>query len=163
MPFPVLLEVENAGEAGTHSVYATMELPAGLELAGQDAPSAFTKTLSPEHIAPNTSAQVAWLVHRPDSREAASYTIRVKAYTANADTVFCSYEVHIPEMPETFAITLDADGDTEFCEGEAVELDAGGPYVRYQWNTGHDGQRLTVTTSGDYYCMVMTADGRIGV
>jgi hypothetical protein len=163
MPFPVLLDVENTGEAGTQSVYATIELPAGLELAGPDAPSAYTKTLAPEHIAPKSSAQIAWMVQRPHSTEAASYTIRVHAYTANADTTTCSTDVIIPELPEIFAIALEVEGDLVFCEGGQVELDAGGPYERYRWNSGHDERRLIVNTSGDYYCMVWTSDGRIGV
>ena len=49
-----------------------------------------------------------------------------------------------PNLKLTYSDTL------EFCEGDSVELDAGGPYEIYDWSTGENTQSIVVHNSGVY-------------
>lgn len=51
-------------------------------------------------------------------------------------------------------------GDTVFlCDGGSVNLDAGGGYTRYHWNTGDSTQFITVTQEGYYTVTVFNGFG----
>jgi gliding motility-associated-like protein len=49
--------------------------------------------------------------------------------------------------------------DTGFCTGNSLVLDAGPGFANYQWNTGSDQQKITVTNAGDYSIQATTAGG----
>ncbi len=50
-------------------------------------------------------------------------------------------------------------GDTVFCEGGSVQLDAGAGYVLYKWSSGESSRSITVTRSGAYSVLVGLATG----
>lgn len=52
--------------------------------------------------------------------------------------------------------TITALGDTVFCEGGSVVLDAGPGYAGYIWSTGETTRQITVTGTGEY--SVITSD-----
>lgn len=52
--------------------------------------------------------------------------------------------------------TITALGDTIFCEGGSVVLDAGPGYSGYAWSTGETTRQITVTGTGEY--SVITSD-----
>ncbi|MGC8864836.1 MAG: hypothetical protein ACP5O2_03840, partial [Bacteroidales bacterium] len=52
--------------------------------------------------------------------------------------------------------------DITTCEGREVELDAGGGFASYKWNTGDNTRFLTVNKSGEYYVMVTNSQGCVG-
>lgn len=53
---------------------------------------------------------------------------------------------------------IEADGDTEFCEGSSVNLTASGG-TSYLWSNGATSAMINVTESGDYSCTVTNAEG----
>ncbi len=55
--------------------------------------------------------------------------------------------VTVNPKPEVEIIPL---GDTEFCEGDSVELDAGNDYTAYKWNTGDTTRYIVVRNAGVY-------------
>ena len=161
MPFIATLSLTNDGGWETDTVWATIDLPADLELAVPDAPSSFTKTTAPVRIAPSSMGQVSWRVQHPPTPTAKRYTITVTAVSSNTDTLRCSEDVLIPAMPEVFPVTIPFNAAHAFCEGGSVVLDAGSGYLWYRWNTGQTVQSITVTTTGAYYCVMMMSDGRL--
>ncbi|MDD3877916.1 MAG: PKD domain-containing protein [Bacteroidales bacterium] len=48
------------------------------------------------------------------------------------------------------APTITPSGPTTFCNGLSVNLNAGGPYIQYNWSNGATSQSINVTTSGTY-------------
>ncbi|MFC2125242.1 right-handed parallel beta-helix repeat-containing protein [Bacteroidota bacterium] len=54
---------------------------------------------------------------------------------------------------------VDLGGDTGFCEGESVTLDAGSGYNTYLWSDQSTGQTLAVSAAGDYRITVTDAFG----
>ncbi|MGB8195187.1 MAG: gliding motility-associated C-terminal domain-containing protein [Chitinophagaceae bacterium] len=49
--------------------------------------------------------------------------------------------------------------DTSFCEGQSVQLNAGGGFSTYVWNTSADSQTITVSTAGKFSIIATTAEG----
>ena len=58
--------------------------------------------------------------------------------------------------------TITANGPTEFCQGQSVNLTASSG-SSYLWNTGATGPTITVSTSGQHWVTVTNADGCSGV
>ena len=56
-------------------------------------------------------------------------------------------------------LSLDLRGDQSFCGSRLVTLDAGANASSYLWSTGETTQTITVTESGDYGVVVMSASG----
>lgn len=50
-------------------------------------------------------------------------------------------------------------GDTVFCDGGSVTLDAGPGYSLYQWSTGETTRQITVRSSGEYSVITTDANG----
>ncbi|MBL0174030.1 MAG: VWA domain-containing protein [Ignavibacteria bacterium] len=55
--------------------------------------------------------------------------------------------------------SLTASGDTVFCEGGQVTLDAGDGYVTYLWSNGKTTRTIDITTSGLYTALVENGQG----
>lgn len=53
-----------------------------------------------------------------------------------------------------FKPVIYVDGETEFCEGDSVILDAGAGYSEYNWSTGDTTRYITVKKSGKFWIMV---------
>ena len=69
-----------------------------------------------------------------------------------------SIDVTVDEMPET--PTIIANGPTDLCEGESVELSVESPQpgVVYYWSTGQPGTSVTAYTEDDYYCYAQNGE-----
>lgn len=50
-------------------------------------------------------------------------------------------------------------GDTSFCVGGSVTLDAGEGYTSYEWSTGENTRQITVSTTGEYSVITIDANG----
>ncbi len=163
MPFTVTLAATNLGPSPTDSVWATIDVPMDLDLAGPDAPDSYTKLLFPATMAPLETASVSWQLQHPRSNTDREYLVSVLLNTANADSTRCSIGITIPGLPvSTFAFTLTALGPMVFCEGDSVVLDAGAGYTSYRWSDGSRDRLLTVKQRGNYFCKVEHGDGSIG-
>ena len=66
------------------------------------------------------------------------------------------YDVTINPTPEPIIQAL---GDTEFCDGESVTLDAGAGYDSYEWTGGETSRTISVYESGDYSVKVTNSSG----
>jgi hypothetical protein len=164
MPFSVTLTASNTGATRSDSVWATIDVPIHLDLAAPDAPATYTKLLSPARMEPFQTAGTSWQLLHPRSDVEKSYTVTVWLKTANADSSKCEINVTIPGLPDViFPFTLAANAPITFCDGESVVLDAGAGYTTYRWSNGRREQLLTVTQSGNYYCIVEHSDGRVGI
>jgi hypothetical protein len=162
MPFTLTLTVGNVGPSSIDSVYATLDLPVYLELAGADAPDAYTKPLSPATVAPGETATVDWQLQHPRSVTAREYFVRARLNTEGADSA--RRLIRIPALPvPTFPFTLTALGPRVCCQGDSVMLDAGAGYTSYHWSDGSRGRILAAKKSGYYNCTVERADGSLGV
>jgi hypothetical protein len=62
----------------------------------------------------------------------------------------------------TLAPVITANGPLTFCEGDSVELDAGGGYARYSWSNGRTDRILTVKGGGSYSVSVSESNGCSG-
>lgn len=71
-----------------------------------------------------------------------------------------AFEVTIHPNPEP---VIEIFGETEFCEGGSVDLDAGSGYSEYLWTNGETTQRINVTQSGEYSVTVTDANGCTGI
>jgi len=163
MPFMVTLEAWNLGPSSTDSVWATIDVPMDLDLAGPDTPHSYTKLLSPPMIGPTETAGVSWQLLHPRSDKEKEYFFSVLLNTANADSTRCYVRIIIPGLPvSTFPFTLTALEPLLCCEGDSVLLDAGAGYASYRWSDGSRGRILAVKKTGHYSCKVEHGDGSIG-
>ncbi len=55
--------------------------------------------------------------------------------------------------------TIRALGDTIFCDGSSVTLDAGPGYRKYEWSNGETTQQITVATGGEYSVITVDSNG----
>ena len=149
LPMPASLQVTNEGTMPSDSVFATIVLPAGLALAGSDAPDRFTKTLYPAMIPGRQQAFAQWTLAYPPAPAAMDYTVRVWTYGRDTDSAMCEAVLSVPALT---APRIAADGDLEFCDGGEVTLDAGPGFAAYRWSTGEDTRRIVVRSSGTYFC-----------
>lgn len=58
---------------------------------------------------------------------------------------------------------LTPSGRLSLCPGDTIQLDAGGPYTRYQWSTGETTKTIAVTQAGKYFVHVWGDGGCNGV
>lgn len=69
----------------------------------------------------------------------------------------------ILEAPCTIpTVELTPSGETTFCDGESITIDAPGGFTSYSWNTGDDTEQITVDGPGIYSCIVYDSDGCAG-
>jgi hypothetical protein len=88
-------------------------------------------------------------------RESGSYRVDV------ADDLGCTgrsrtVSVEVSPYPEPAIVAL---GDTIFCEGDSVTLDAGDDYASYRWSTGDTTRTIIVRQNGSYSVEVANATG----
>ncbi len=76
-------------------------------------------------------------------------TYRVTAYAA-CDSSIAEKIVTSPNVSPNLIVT----GNTTFCQGGSVGLDAGAGYASYAWSNGASTQNITVSSSGNYRCTV---------
>jgi gliding motility-associated-like protein len=57
--------------------------------------------------------------------------------------------------------SIDLGSDRQFCSSDSVLLNAGGGFLSYHWNSGNNGQSLTVKSAGDYSVIGITEQGCI--
>lgn len=76
-------------------------------------------------------------------------TYRVTAY-ANCDSSIAEKIVTTPNVTPTLIVT----GNTTFCQGGSVQLDAGPGFSSYAWSNGATSQTISPTASGNYRCTV---------
>lgn len=86
--------------------------------------------------------------------EAGTYTATL---TDDEGCVSVSEQVVIDVVTEEEdVITLSADGETQFCEGEMVTISASNG-SEFSWSNGEETQMIEVTESGDYFVTAMGA------
>jgi hypothetical protein len=74
-------------------------------------------------------------------------TLTVKEYSITKIT-----SNYVPDAPPV--VSISAAGATTFCQGDSVNLDAGGGYFAYQWSTGETSRKIWAKNSGDYWIRV---------
>jgi len=86
------------------------------------------------------------------------YTIALIASDGGtcSDSSFSSIEIY-PQPP------VDLGPDQSVCLGDVVVLDAGGPYISYQWSDGSMTQTLSPNSSGIFTVTVIDGNGCIGM
>jgi len=158
MPFPVSVTVMNTGIS--RSDYFSVELHIPDDLVLQEPGDAMQPG---QRLQPREHTVLTWTLYHPDTKVEQQYDIRVTVYAPNGDTSTCEAVVSIPALlPYDFNLALHADGPVSICEGDSVTLDAGEGYASYRWNTGDRTRYVTVKRSGDFSCVVYTADTRRG-
>ncbi|MEI8201381.1 MAG: glycine-rich domain-containing protein [Bacteroidota bacterium] len=81
------------------------------------------------------------------------------AIDGSGNTTTCSFTVTVQDSILPKIIT---NGNTTFCEGGNVVLDAGS-YLSYVWNTGDSTETITAVTGGVYSVTVTNGNGCAGV
>ena len=83
--------------------------------------------------------------------------------TVTDPTTNCSFDsdpfhLVIHDRPESTVIESDL---TDFCEGKPITLSVNNPIsgIRYYWNTGEEGERIVVSTSGNYFVTAVNEFG----
>ncbi len=148
LPLPASLQVNNEGTMPSDSVFATIVLPAGLSLAGNDA-DRFTKALYPARIPGLQQALAQWTLAYPPAPTAEDYSVQVWTYGRNVDSVMCGTVLSVPALA---APRIAAGGDLAFCEGGEVTLYAGPGFNAYRWSNGEGTPGIVVGSSGRYFC-----------
>lgn len=100
----------------------------------------------------NTGAQTTSI----EVSSAGTYTVTL---TDESGCVSVSEQVAI-QVVEEDVITLTAQGETEFCQGESVVITTSSG-TNFQWNNGATGATTTVTESGIYYVDAQGACGMV--
>lgn len=77
-------------------------------------------------------------------------TYYVQAEDSCGTTTCASVTVNVLPSPATPVIS----GNTIFCTGDSIILDAGAGYLSYQWSTGSTMQQITVLNHGQYHVSV---------
>ncbi|MCS6990595.1 MAG: T9SS type A sorting domain-containing protein [Chitinophagales bacterium] len=78
-------------------------------------------------------------------------------YSAKAYSITHIRSAVLPAPPPV--VNLVVNGNTTFCSGQSVELDAGGNYLEYRWSTGATTRKITVSSSGTYWVRVRNVAG----
>lgn len=84
---------------------------------------------------------------------AGSYSVEVW----NADGCRGATGIEITQEPTPQPVIVPA--NATLCEGDSVELDAGGGYGQYRWSTGETTQRIMVRSAGSYTVEVQSPGG----
>lgn len=163
MPFPLHCRVRNVGGGSANAVYATIQLPRGLQFAEGDSLGQITKKIAYEALGRMEFGDVSWRLTHPVAQQEKKYFVEVFVWSQNTPMSSCSMEITIPPVDiNPFQAFLTADGSLDLCPGASVTLDAGTGYAAYLWNTGEDSQRLTTTHAGEYFCRVTDSEDMIG-
>ncbi|MCZ7554988.1 MAG: VWA domain-containing protein [Bacteroidia bacterium] len=162
MPFEVIVTGWNDTTSPTDTVYAIIDVPPDLLFASPDSPASSRKRLSKPILQSGEQGSASWFLRHEPTVTDRSYLITVQLSTSS-DTTSCTAQVRIPRQPTAFfTFQLTTDGPPEFCMGDSVILDAG-EYSSYLWNNGSVSRRITVKSSGDYYCTVKDFSGYTGI
>lgn len=159
MPFPVVVTVSNYTQLLSDSIQVELHLPAGFQLAGQDAPDRFRKFIVPGRLFPGQSGSAAWWVTHPRVASMRMEPIQVSILQPDSVLRFCEGLVSIPAFPSDVGVNLVADGPLRFCDRDSVTLDAGEGWVAYRWNTGETSRVIVIRKSGSYFCHVRDGNG----
>ena len=160
MPFPVEVAVKNTGGLGAARPVATISFDPDLQLT-----PGYPRSIPvrPDQLDPQETAAVRWNMQHVKIDSARTYTVRVSVTSPTADSILCEEMVRIPPAKPGFHFPITASGPLRICAGAEVILDAGSGYVSYWWNTGEQTRRITVSTSGSYYCLVTDSSRAQGV
>ncbi len=88
---------------------------------------------------------------------AGNYIVKVNAYYTGTD--YSPYILNSTYCPD--AITIVAEAETTFCDGESVTLSTPDHHLNYLWSDGSITETNTVTLTGDYYLTVDNGAGCI--
>ncbi len=160
MPFPVEVAVRNTGGLGAERPVATISFDPDLRLTPG---YPLSIPVRPDQLDPQETAAVNWNMEHAMIDSARTYTVSVRVKSPSADSILCEAELRIPAAKPEFSFPIVASGPLRICAGADVILDAGAGYDTYWWNTGERTRRITVGTSGDYYCLVTDSTGAQGV
>ncbi|MBC8048400.1 MAG: T9SS type A sorting domain-containing protein, partial [Fimbriimonadaceae bacterium] len=72
-------------------------------------------------------------------------------YVVNGENTSNTISVTVNASPDA---SISADGDTEFCEGGSVNINAVAGYDTYLWSDGSTGSSTTASESGNYSVMI---------
>ncbi len=92
--------------------------------------------------------------------ESTAYGLTAGTYTltvtdGNGCTATESETINEPDAVESSIL---ASGETTFCYGNTITLDAGSGYLEYQWSTGESTRMITVGETGTYTVTVYESD-----
>lgn len=156
-PFQLSANVKNEGSVAAANVTAVIRLPAGFHLAS---PDSMVRLLQPRLLGKGMSAWTTWSVWADSRLDADTATIVVDFLADNPANTACGAEIILPAMRGLITpVRLSVLGDTAFCEGDSVMLDAGADYLSYSWSNGGNTRRIVVTRSGSYWCAVSSVEG----
>ncbi len=105
MPVPVIARVRNSGYVPADRVEAELSIPPGAMLALDASEGGMTrKTLLPSRIGHGGESGVRWMLTHPVTLEAKTYTLLLRTWGENCDTVEQSVEATVPAMegPQLF-------------------------------------------------------------
>ena len=89
---------------------------------------------------------------------AGTYIVKVNMYYA---TGWSPYTLNNSFCPD--AITIVAEGETTFCDGESVTLSTPDHHLSYLWSDGSVTETNTVTLTGDYFLTIDNGGGCVRV
>jgi gliding motility-associated-like protein len=90
-----------------------------------------------------------------DITQSGDYELLVTIDGCNSELAFTNLIINALPNPTI-------NGLTSACEGEMINLNAGGPYMEYKWSDGSDQQNLDVNTSNTYSVTVTDDNGCTG-
>ena len=158
-PCELLFRVHNTGHIVSDSLTALVQLPQGLYIeSGQ----AYENRLLPGVLQPNEYGETSWQLRIVSSMGGDRFPVRVQLRSGGQNISFCHDTLTLPWIPAGFTTDITPLGNTTFCEGDSVILDAGGGYIAYRWNTGETSRTITVRESGTFVVTVMDREGGIG-
>lgn len=91
-----------------------------------------------------------------DVGSAGNYSVSIIDNNGCASVMSLATTITLLPLPATPVIT--ANGLTTFCFGNSVELSSSSA-INNSWNSGETTQNITVTNSGDFYVVVLGANG----
>ncbi|MBR9974891.1 MAG: VWA domain-containing protein [Bacteroidetes bacterium] len=156
-PFQLSANVINEGRTAAANVTAVVRLPSGFHLASADSTA---RLLQPRLLGNAMNAWTTWSVWADSRLDGDTATIVVDFLADNPVNTACGGEVILPAMRGLITpVRLSVFGETSFCEGDSVTLDAGAEYLSYSWSNGRKTRRIVATQSGSYWCAVNTIEG----
>ncbi|MES2776906.1 MAG: T9SS type B sorting domain-containing protein [Bacteroidota bacterium] len=87
-------------------------------------------------------------------RPAADTSYIVKAVQIPGCFVYDTVRISVKHSP-----LIDLGTDTSFCNGDSLQLNAGGGFNQFTWNTGNQSQAIIAKTAGSYAVNGVTAEG----
>ncbi len=160
MPFEVIVEVRNDGAVASDTIRMRMQLPGSLVFAGSDSAGAEDKLLSPPVLPPGTRGYVTWHLSHPGVQMHRELLITSTMLHGGVVEGSCTGAVVVPALLPPLVASMTYSGETTFCEGGYVVLDAGPGYTSYAWSSGERNRSIVARTTGSYAVRVMDAFGR---